>query len=125
MAYYQQHQPSALGIDQISLFKLKDNVTEAEFEQLVNGATSLKAIPGVVSVTLDKNVIEPWMMDPNSGCNFTHALRISFASKDALRNYQDQPIKTGLEDYCLNELTDGTMNLYFESPSNLEEQHDR
>ena len=80
----------------------------------------------MISVTVDKNVIEPWMMDCKSGSGgYTHALRIKFASKDALRQYQDQPIKTGLEDYCLNELTDGKMNLYFESPSNLEEQDNR
>ena len=118
-------------IDQITLFKIRNHISDEEFEDLVHQEINpaLKSITGVLSVTIDRNIIEPWLaISKKIESKFTHALRIRFSSKTALRFYQDHPLKTGIQDYYINLITeDDTTTFYFEATSfyEIEKENNR
>jgi len=103
------------NIEQISLFNLRDDITKNQFDKMVDDTNSLiTTIPGVESVKIDRNMTEPWIIDPIAG--FSHALRIRFSSRNALRFYQDHPMQIGVQNTFLNSCTDGNFTtFYFET----------
>ncbi len=77
-------------IEHVVLLKVKSNASDDELKAFVEGVQSLKAIPGVISITVGSTFVEEWMPDRRNG--HTHTLSCRLESKDALRIYQDHPL---------------------------------
>ena len=96
MLTHQNNGKDMTFIEQLSLFNLRNDITKNQFQQIVDNTNSImKTTPGIVSVKINKNMKEPWIIDPIIG--ITHALRIVFSSKNALRSYQDHPMQIGVQ----------------------------
>jgi hypothetical protein len=54
-------------IDHIVLLKVRDDASEGDIEKMRQGVLSLKAIPGVLTVTVGKTFAEDWMPDRRNG----------------------------------------------------------
>lgn len=50
-------------VEHIVLLKFKDDSREEDIQRFYDGVTSLKAIPGVLSITVGKTFCESWMPD--------------------------------------------------------------
>jgi len=70
-------------VEHIVLLKFKDDSREEDIQRFYDGVTSLKAIPGVLSITVGKTFCESWMPDRRRGMNYTLTCRLE--SKDALK----------------------------------------
>ena len=77
-------------IDHIVLFKVKSDASNEQIKNLIDGVQSLRAIPGVLSITIGSTFVEAWMPDRRQG--YTHALCCRLESKNALQIYQDHPL---------------------------------
>lgn len=86
-------------IDHIVLLKARPDVTEIEIKKLIDGVNSLKAIPGVVTITVGSTFAEEWMSDRRDG--ITHSLSCRLVSKDALKVYQDHPLHLKVKTECI------------------------
>mmetsp|Transcript_8478 Transcript_8478/g.12553 ORF Transcript_8478/g.12553 Transcript_8478/m.12553 type:complete len:114 (-) Transcript_8478:254-595(-) len=83
-------------VDHIVLLKVKPDATEAEIQNLIDGAKSLEEIPGVISVSVGPTFVEEWMSDRRAG--ITHGISVRLQSKEALRSYQDHPLHVSVRD---------------------------
>ena len=54
-------------IDHIVLLKVKEDAAEEDIQKMREGVLSLKAIPGVLSVTVGATFAEEWMPDRRNG----------------------------------------------------------
>jgi hypothetical protein len=54
-------------IDHIVLLKVRDDASEEDIEKMRQGVLSLKAIPGVLTVTVGRTFAEEWMPDRRNG----------------------------------------------------------
>jgi hypothetical protein len=54
-------------IDHVVLLKVRDDVTEEDIHRMREGVLSLKAIPGVLTITVGKTFAEEWMPDRRNG----------------------------------------------------------
>mmetsp|Transcript_21215 Transcript_21215/g.33329 ORF Transcript_21215/g.33329 Transcript_21215/m.33329 type:complete len:119 (+) Transcript_21215:183-539(+) len=86
-------------IEHIVLLKVKPDTSDEDIKKLVEGAQSLRAIPGVISVTVGATFAEEWMPDRRHG--HTHTLSCRLESKEALRVYQDHPLHVKVKKECL------------------------
>mmetsp|Transcript_16078 Transcript_16078/g.29139 ORF Transcript_16078/g.29139 Transcript_16078/m.29139 type:complete len:124 (-) Transcript_16078:178-549(-) len=86
-------------IDHIVLLKVRTDVTEDGIQRLIDGVNSLKAIPGVITITVGSTFAEEWMPDRRDG--FTHSLSCRLDSKDALKVYQDHPLHVKVKTECI------------------------
>ena len=86
-------------IDHIVMLKVRTDVTEDDIQRLIDGVNSLKAIPGVITITVGSTFAEEWMPDRRDG--FTHSLSCRLDSKDALRVYQDHPLHVKVKTECI------------------------
>lgn len=92
-------------IDHIVLLKVRANATKEEVDRLVEGTFSLKAIPGVLTVTVGPTFVEDWMPDRRAG--HTHVLSVRLESKEALKVYQDHELHVKVKNECLIPLLEG------------------
>ena len=92
-------------MDHVVLLKVKPGATEAEIQNLIDGAKSLVAVPGVESVSVGPTFVEEWMSDRRAG--ITHAISVRLQSKDALRSYQDHPLHVSVRDTIFKPLLTG------------------
>jgi len=76
-------------IDHIVLFKVRPDATDDAIKRFIDGANSLKVLPGVISISVGSTFAEEWMLDRHDG--ITHTLSVRLESKDALKVYQDHP----------------------------------
>mmetsp|Transcript_26228 Transcript_26228/g.39043 ORF Transcript_26228/g.39043 Transcript_26228/m.39043 type:complete len:116 (-) Transcript_26228:326-673(-) len=84
------------SVDHIVLLKVKPDATEAEIQNLIDGAKSLVEVPGVISVSVGPTFVEEWMSDRRGG--ITHGISVRLQSKEALRSYQDHPLHVSVRD---------------------------
>ena len=68
-------------------------------QKLIDGVNSLKAIPGVITITVGSTFVEEWMSDRRD-C-ITHSLSCRLESKDALKVYQDHPLHVNVKAECI------------------------
>uniref|UniRef100_A0A7S4K471 Stress-response A/B barrel domain-containing protein n=1 Tax=Odontella aurita TaxID=265563 RepID=A0A7S4K471_9STRA len=87
------------AVEHVVLLKVKAEATEDDIEKLMNGAKSLHAIPGVLTVSVGKVFVEDFMEDRTQGHNYVLAVRLS--SKDALKSYKDHPDHLKVIKECL------------------------
>ncbi|KAL7483817.1 hypothetical protein ACHAW6_009459 [Cyclotella cf. meneghiniana] len=90
-------------IDHIVLLKVRPDATEDEIRRMRQGVLSLKAIPGVLTITVGEAFAEEWMPDRR----FTHTLSVRLESKDALKVYQDHPMHVTVKDELIVPLLAG------------------
>jgi hypothetical protein len=76
-------------IDHIVLFNARPDATDDAIKRFIDGANSLKVLPGVISISVGSTFAEEWMLDRRDG--ITHTLSVRLKSKDALKVYQDHP----------------------------------
>lgn len=86
-------------IDHIVLIKAREDATEDDIKRFVDGTHTLKAIPGVISITVGSTFVEEWMSDRRNG--FTHSLACRLESKEALKVYQDHPLHVKVKNDCI------------------------
>lgn len=86
-------------IDHIVLLKVRPDVTEEDIKRLIDGANSLKAIPGVITITVGSTFVEEWMSDRRDGV--THSISVRLESKDALKVYQDHQLHVKVKNECI------------------------
>ena len=86
-------------IEHIVLLKVKPDTTDDDVKKLIEGAQSLKRIPGVISITVGSTFAEEWMPDRRNG--HTHTLSVRLQSKDALKVYQDHPFHSQVKKECM------------------------
>lgn len=67
-------------IEHIVLLKVKSDTSDDDIKKLVEGAQSLRAIPGVISITVGATFAEEWMPDRRNG--HTHTLSVRLQSKE-------------------------------------------
>ncbi len=67
-------------IEHIVLLKVKSDTSDEDIKKLVEGVQSLRAIPGVISVTIGATFAEEWMPDRRNG--HTHTLSCRLESKE-------------------------------------------
>ena len=92
-------------IDHIVLFKARADVTDDEMKRLIDGTHTLKAIPGVISITVGSTFVEDWMSDRRNG--YTHTFSCRLESKEALKVYQDHPLHAKVKGECIVPILDG------------------
>ena len=76
-------------IDHIVLFKVRPYATDDAIKRFIDGANSLKVLPGDISISVGSTFAEEWMLNQRNG--ITHTLSVRLESKDALKVYQDHP----------------------------------
>ena len=76
-------------IDHIVLFKVRPYATDDAIKRFIDGANSLKVLPGHISISVGSTFAEEWMLNKRNG--ITHTLSVRLESKDALKVYQDHP----------------------------------
>jgi hypothetical protein len=54
-------------IDHIVLLKVRKDATDDEIGRMRQATLSLKAIPGVISITVGATFVEEWMADRRNG----------------------------------------------------------
>ncbi len=92
-------------IDHIVMLKVRADATKEELDRLIQGTFSLKAIPGVLTITVGPTFVEDWMPDRRAG--HTHVLSVRLESKEALRVYQDHELHVKVKNECLIPLLEG------------------
>ena len=85
-------------VDHIVLLRARADVTDGEVQRLIDGVNSLKAIPGVITVTVGSTFVEEWMPERRDG--FTHSLSCRLESKD-VKIYQDHPLHVKVKTECI------------------------
>eukprot|EP00984_Skeletonema_dohrnii_P015095 scaffold6461_cov101-Skeletonema_dohrnii-CCMP3373.AAC.1 len=86
-------------IEHIVLLKVKPEASDEDIKKLIEGAQSLRTIPGVISITVGSTFAEEWMPDRRNG--HTHTLSCRLQSKEALRVYQDHPLHAQVKKECM------------------------
>lgn len=71
---------STTVIEHIVLLKAKSDASDEDIKKLVEGTHSLRAIPGVISITVGPTFAEEWMPDRRNG--HTHTLSVRLESKE-------------------------------------------
>ena len=67
-------------IEHIVLLKVKPEASDEDIKKLIEGAQSLRTIPGVISITVGSTFAEEWMPDRRNG--HTHTLSCRLQSKE-------------------------------------------
>ena len=97
----------ATVVDHIVLLKVRPDATDEEIKRLFDGTANLKAIPGVITITIGATFVEPWMGDRRGG--YTHALSCRLESKEALKLYQDHELHTKFKMDCIVPILEGPL----------------
>ena len=73
------------GVDHVVAFTFKEDVTEEEVNNFIEGAKSLVRCKGVLSVTVGKIFLPDGSPDFTQG--MTYGLRVRLEDKEALKDY--------------------------------------
>lgn len=92
-------------IDHIVMLKVRSDATKKDIDRLIEGTSTLKAIPGVITITIGPTFVEEWMADRRGG--HTHVLSVRLESKEALKVYQDHDLHAKVKSELIAPILDG------------------